>query len=268
MAPTVLIVGTNPSGLVVARDALARTGHRVLTTATVSQGLRIARAIHPDVLLLDDAAAQMGNVSEFTREAPRSMRIILCVPRGRSEELLAAVIEELSWPLSQVVAVLEKPFDAESLLNAVRGPVDELDDETETTEAGPEVVLSARIGAIGLDQLLQLAESARAAICCRVEHEGEAIEIFIADHRIKYAARLGAPDPNPNEPAAALRAQTEALVYESLSWRAGRVVLMSGVRLPIAAERADLDLSIAPLLLEGMFRLDQQQRITSGLYLA
>lgn len=301
-----LIVSSNPSGLIVARNALVRAGHRVVTSGVLLEGLRLVRDIAPDVLLLDDLAAQMQNFREFTRRGPKGMRVILSVPRGRGAELLAATIAEQSWPLRQVAAVIEKPYDASALLNAVRGeppPPPSMFDEPETQETirllppnAPrlaqrmeaaleheivlgakeralllraaeqivgkskleEPILSGAIGVLGIDQILQLAENAPAPTCCRFEDGDDVVEIFIVERRVVYARkRSSVPMPRVQ---VSVKEEIEALVYDVMGWTSGRVTILSDPLLPDEAKTSGVSLSIAPLLLEGMYRLDERRR--------
>lgn len=59
----------------------------------------------------------------------------------------------------------------------------------------------------------------------------------------------------------ALRRQTEELVYEVVRWREGRFSVFTQELLPAEVERADLAVPVQHLLLEGMRRLDEWQRI-------
>jgi DNA-binding response OmpR family regulator len=60
---------------------------------------------------------------------------------------------------------------------------------------------------------------------------------------------------------AALRRQTEELVYEAVRWTEGRFVLYANEPLPPEAVDAQVCLPIHHLLLEGMRRLDEYRRI-------
>jgi hypothetical protein len=60
---------------------------------------------------------------------------------------------------------------------------------------------------------------------------------------------------------AALKRQTEELVYEAVRWTEGRFVLYANEPLPPEAIDAGVSLAIHHLLLEGMRRLDEYRRL-------
>lgn len=303
---TVLIVSSNPGGLIVARNALAGAGYRVITSGALNEGMRLVRELSPEVLLLDDLAAQTQNLREFRRRGPPEMRVILSVPKGRGAELVAATIAQQSWPMTQVVAVIEKPFDPGALLNAVRGesgaaatPAEPIEHEAETMEtirvqvptatgladrmesalsghvaigeaeravlrrAAQQILgrdeppfLSGRLGLLGVDQILQVAESAPVPVCCRFEQGSETIELFLKNRKVIFAKRIGA---DQRVTQAALPEEIEALAYEVMGWSDGRVSVVAE-NAPGAAQVSPVALSIQALLLEGMHRLDERRR--------
>ncbi|MEO1334341.1 MAG: DUF4388 domain-containing protein, partial [Myxococcota bacterium] len=60
---------------------------------------------------------------------------------------------------------------------------------------------------------------------------------------------------------AALRLQTEELVYEGIRWSSGRFMIFANEPLPPEARMADQSLIVPHLLLEGMRRLDEWRRM-------
>ena len=69
----------------------------------------------------------------------------------------------------------------------------------------------------------------------------------------------------PEVVAQALRRQTEELVFELVRWQAGRFRIYAQARLPAAASSAQLSIPVEHLLLEGMRRLDEWQRISADI---
>ena len=63
------------------------------------------------------------------------------------------------------------------------------------------------------------------------------------------------------ELTAALRLQTEELVYELVRWSTGTFSIYADVQLPSEARQAKLTLAVPHLLLEGMRRLDEWRRM-------
>lgn len=61
--------------------------------------------------------------------------------------------------------------------------------------------------------------------------------------------------------AEALRLQTEELVYELVRWNRGRFAVFAREQLPAQAEQARISVPVQHLLLEGMRRFDEWQRI-------
>src|SRR5262247_2868998 len=89
-AGTVLIVGSNPSGLIVARNVLARAGYGVITCSTWIEGYKLFGRVQPIALILDDAHSYGTALRELLRRVPERVRIILSVPKGRAPELLSS----------------------------------------------------------------------------------------------------------------------------------------------------------------------------------
>ena len=68
-------------------------------------------------------------------------------------------------------------------------------------------------------------------------------------------------DITDEELAAALRTQTEELVYEVVRWSTGRFAIYADEPLPTEARLANQRLAVPHLLLEGMRRLDEWRRM-------
>lgn len=64
--------------------------------------------------------------------------------------------------------------------------------------------------------------------------------------------------------AQALRRQTEELVFEAVRWKRGRFAIFARDPLPAEAEAAALTIPVHHLLLEGMRRLDEWQRLSGS----
>jgi two-component system cell cycle response regulator DivK len=65
--PLVLIVEDNPRNLKLARDLLEHAEYRTLTATTAEDGIELARAHRPDVVLMDVQLPDMDGVSALAR---------------------------------------------------------------------------------------------------------------------------------------------------------------------------------------------------------
>jgi CheY-like chemotaxis protein len=262
---TVLIVGSYPAGLIVARNVLSRAGWQVATAGTLADGLRIARKLQPAALLLDEALAYAGQLREFVRRLPSNVRVVLSVPKGRSPELLSSTIAAQIWPLPQVAAVIEKPYDGDALLAALKKDrlsetpppaLEEPSQRIEIPEPDEEVILSGKLGLVPPEQVLQIAENVNAPVCCRFDSDGQRIEVFVKNRQVVDARQVELPGQEVLHLADDLDAAraAQALIYLVLRWTRGRFTMVAHA--PMPAREVPINLSIAPLLLEGMHQLD------------
>ncbi len=113
----VLLVDDNPRNLKLARDVLGVAGIRTIEAASGAEGLVLAAAHQPDVILMDLRLPDMDGVAVTRRlgEGERTARIpvvaLSSVPRGSNGE----------WFRNAGFAgYLEKPFDVAEFANEVR----------------------------------------------------------------------------------------------------------------------------------------------------
>ena len=110
---TVLIAEDEPSVREAARRLLQRAGMRVITACNGVEALAILRdGVHVDVLMTDVMMPMMGGVELIKRASILRPGLRVIVISGYAE-----ISESDSRPLGDVL--LEKPFSAESLIQAV-----------------------------------------------------------------------------------------------------------------------------------------------------
>lgn len=116
-SPTVLVVDDEADVCEVLAFWLRREGLRVLTASEAAEGLAVARAERPDIVLLD---VMMPGISGFemlerlrdddlTREIPVIMCTVLADPRYRERAAEHGV-----------AGFIAKPFEADVVLTTVR----------------------------------------------------------------------------------------------------------------------------------------------------
>jgi two-component system phosphate regulon response regulator PhoB len=123
----VLVIDGDREAREVLEEQLRRAGHGVTSAATAEEGLRMARERRPDVVLLDDGAADRGP-SVFCQElhadmATRGVPVVAMLTADRSQARAASV--------SGVAEAIGKPFTVRGLLarveSALRGARPEVD---------------------------------------------------------------------------------------------------------------------------------------------
>jgi two-component system, OmpR family, phosphate regulon response regulator PhoB len=121
----VLVIDGDREAREVLEEQLRRAGHAVTSAATAAEGLRMARERRPDVVLLDDGAADRGP-SAFCQElhadmATRGVPVVAMLPATRSQASAAPGVAE----------AIGKPFSVRELLarleSALRGARPEVD---------------------------------------------------------------------------------------------------------------------------------------------
>jgi twitching motility two-component system response regulator PilH len=109
----ILIVDDSPTEVHVIRKALEECGYRTLAASDGDEGIRLARTMQPDLILMDIV---MPGVNGFqaTRQlardpATRGIPIVIVTSKGQESDKV--------WGLRQgAVDYLVKPFSAETLL--------------------------------------------------------------------------------------------------------------------------------------------------------
>lgn len=152
-----------------------------------------------------------------------------------------------------------------------------------------------------VDQILQLAATVEGPARCRLTQDGTTIDIFYHGSDVLFARGRSMPEGftlgrllvvlgrvaqheversleskngrflgqrlieagvlDPAGLTGALQRQTEELVYEAISWKTGEFAIYSHTPVPREAAEANISMPIHHLLLEGMRRLDEWQRM-------
>jgi hypothetical protein len=211
---------------------------------------------------------------------------------------LTAALEDSGLEVSDAV------FDA-CVEACERAVAEELAAEREAPpEPKSEPAVAGSIELLSIDQVLQLASNVGEPARCRFERDGASIEVYYRGAEVVYARQDNLPDgfllgrmlvamgkvsqrdvdrcleaPGGylgqrlidrgliSEAALreVLRLQTEELVYEVVRWGTGRFAVFPNQRLPRPAEQARMSVPVQHLLLEGMRRLDDWQRMSVDL---
>jgi CheY-like chemotaxis protein len=233
-AARLLIIESNPGALIVARNILARAGYDVITSTDPQEGIERARIHDPHVVLLDGAMADRKTLLDLSWLSDRPLPLLLLVPKGLGARLLESLeIDDLAHRL-RMVEIVEKPFLAGRLLRAV---------EKCFKLPATQVLMEGRLGLISVDQIIQFAENVPATVCCRIRGSTHTIEIFLRGHHIFHARGKEGP--------------VEELIFEVMSWTDGSFQIIADPLVPEEGERAGVALAVAPVLMEGMTRLDE-----------
>lgn len=110
--PTVLVIDDDLDALVIAGAVLAAAGYHVLSAVDVAQGLEMARARRPDVVLLDHhlpVVVGLDAVGELRREPALLGVAIVLVSSRRFEHPEVAHLD----------GYVQKPWTPTQLLEAV-----------------------------------------------------------------------------------------------------------------------------------------------------
>lgn len=117
MTATILVVEDNPASRELLMEILEGAGFVVLGSGSAEQGLTLARALHPDLVLLDIGLPGMNGLDAIRalRADPATHGIVAAAVTayamaGDEERARAAGFD----------AYVSKPIDAERLLAAVR----------------------------------------------------------------------------------------------------------------------------------------------------
>jgi twitching motility two-component system response regulator PilH len=113
----VLVVDDSPTERFFLTDLLRKNGYEVLTAESGEQGVSVARAEKPDLILMD---VVMPGINGFqaTRQLSRdeitqSIPVIMCTSKNQETDRV--------WGLRQgAVEYLVKPIVAETLLNKIQ----------------------------------------------------------------------------------------------------------------------------------------------------
>lgn len=114
--PTVLVIDSDESVTLLLEMVLRRANHRVLTARTGADGIALAQAHQPDVIILDERLPQIGGIE-------------VCVhlknhPRTQSTPIIlttSALVTDLQGYATRLGAdgALRKPYRADDVLVAL-----------------------------------------------------------------------------------------------------------------------------------------------------
>ena len=112
----ILIVEDNARNLKLVRDVLQVKGHSTLEAGTAEEGLAIARAEHPDLILMDIQLPGMNGIEAFRRlraeEATRSIPVVA---------ISASVMQDARREITDAGfdGFVEKPIKLQDFLQSV-----------------------------------------------------------------------------------------------------------------------------------------------------
>ena len=218
-------------------DMLAELPLEVCVAKDGREALEQAKAIHPDLILLD---AMMPGLDGFevaaalkANPATQDIPIIFMTARALVEDKVRGL--ELG-----AEDYLVKPIRREELLARVRNVLRRLEARRATQ---PEEVslMRGRLETMSLPNIIQMLEADRRTGTLRLRSEGRRAEVMFNEGRIAYAME------GPR--------QGEAAVYGLLGWRQGEFALEPSSGLGPAA--AQVEGPNQALIIEGARRLDE-----------
>jgi twitching motility two-component system response regulator PilH len=113
----VLVVDDSPTEIFTVKEILERSGYAVVTASDAEEGLRVARAMKPDLVLMDVVMPGM-NGFQATRQLsrdPDTAKIPIVILTTKSQET------DRVWGVRQGARdYLTKPIDERLLLETIR----------------------------------------------------------------------------------------------------------------------------------------------------
>ncbi len=116
MIRTILVVDDSPTERFITVDILTKAGYQVLTAENAEDGISKAKAVHPDLIVMDVVMPGM-NGYQATRTLKRTAEtkdipIIVCTSKGQETDKI--------WGMRQGASdYLVKPIKAKELLTHV-----------------------------------------------------------------------------------------------------------------------------------------------------
>ncbi len=117
MAKVILIVEDDPNSRMLARDLLQRFGYAIIEATDGKQGVELAKARKPDLILMDIMMPGMDGYTACyairTDEATREIPVVMLTGLG----------QELNMKLAKAMGAsgyVTKPFNLQDLLEATR----------------------------------------------------------------------------------------------------------------------------------------------------
>ena len=121
---TVLVVEDNPLNLKLVRDVLGHAGYRVLEAGDAERGLQLARAEHPDLVLMDVQLPGIDGVEALRRlradAATASIPVVAVTALAMKAERQRFVDAGFDGYLEKPVSVPALPGQVEALIGGAR----------------------------------------------------------------------------------------------------------------------------------------------------
>ena len=115
--PRVLVVDDSPTEIFTVKEILERQGFAVVTASDAEEGMRVARAMKPDLVLMDVVMPGMNGFQatrQLTRD-PDTAKIPIVILTTKSQET------DRVWGVRQGArGYLTKPIDERLLLETIR----------------------------------------------------------------------------------------------------------------------------------------------------
>ncbi len=113
---TILVADDDLVNLTILRSVISKVGYSVLTAENGADALKIARALSPDLIILDIMMPDMDGMEVATalKQNPRTRKIPIIFLSS-----LISAEEERSDVEKDLVSYLSKPYNREKLLNEI-----------------------------------------------------------------------------------------------------------------------------------------------------
>jgi len=237
MAPyRILIVEPEPAQLDTLREALVALPAEVLEARHGEEGLRLARASAPQLILVETVLPGMSGfevAAALTRDpATAGIPFVLIGALGAPQETVRGL--ELGAE-DYVVA----PIDAEELRARVRRILRRVQGNVQEP-----TLASGTLDVISLPSLLQVLEAERATTRLLLQRGKEQGEIVLAGGQVVDAVQR--------------RRHGKAAVYQLLTWSEGRFWMLPSQG---STASAPMDASTQGLLMEGLRRMDESREL-------
>ena len=195
---TILIIDDSSTIRRLVDRCLTAAGYRVVAAPTAEEGVQLAGAESPDLILLDHQlpGTTGTEVASQLLEVPEARRVPVVVSSTLRKKAYAEYME-----LPNVVDMLPKPYTEELLITTVENAlstakmvVDSQADGTavpEVLQAGNEPILSGRLGTFGVREVLDFLNNTKKNGLLEVEGDGCRVFFTLANGRIDGVSASG-----------------------------------------------------------------------------